>query len=45
MAETYFNCGNSRLAEAGRDWANKHGDSIMSGLSSCKVRWGEFSPK
>ncbi|MCX7766752.1 MAG: hypothetical protein N2246_08645, partial [Candidatus Sumerlaeia bacterium] len=40
MAETYLNCGHSRLEEAGEIWARRHGYFIMFGSGSCAALWG-----
>ncbi len=42
MAETYLNSGSSRLSEAGKDWADKHGYRIFRGSGAHEVSWGSF---
>jgi HEAT repeat protein len=42
IAETYLNCGSSRLGEAARSWARTHGYSISSGSGSGMATWGRW---
>jgi hypothetical protein len=42
-AESFLNCGNSKLSEAATAWAKKHGYSVMhinSALGYYNVHWG-----
>ncbi|MBM3240142.1 hypothetical protein FJZ31_27980 [Candidatus Poribacteria bacterium] len=39
MAEDFFNCGNSKLAEAARRWAERHGYSIPSESKREAIPW------
>lgn len=42
MAEDFLNSGSSELYEGGKQWANNHGYSIMSGMGSHRASWGNF---
>ena len=42
MAEDFLNSGSSELYEGGKQWANNHGCSIMSGMGSHRASWGNF---
>jgi HEAT repeat protein len=39
MAEAFLNCGNPKLENGGREWAQRHGYQIKSGPANA-VRWG-----
>jgi len=41
MADAFLNCGNARLADAGRAWAKKHGYEIWSvPPGPISLKWG-----
>lgn len=42
MAEDYLNCGSTALFEGAKDWANRHGYNISTGMGSHRVGWGRF---
>jgi len=42
MAEMYLNCGNTRLADAARSAASKHGYQFSSDPPANKVAWGSW---
>ncbi|MGD0078568.1 MAG: HEAT repeat domain-containing protein [Sedimentisphaerales bacterium] len=42
MAEVYLNCGNSRLSQASRKWAEKHGYQISTGSGKHDASWGSW---
>jgi|WetSurMetagenome_2_1015567.scaffolds.fasta_scaffold05965_4 hypothetical protein len=41
LAEDYLNCGNQKLYDTGRTWAEEHGYSISSGYGSNRATWGD----
>lgn len=43
MAETFMNCGNKQLSDAGELWLHGHGYGIYKGPGANKARWGRFT--
>jgi len=42
MAEDFLNSGSQKLHDGGKQWAERHGYTIHTGLGSHRVTWGEF---
>lgn len=40
MAEDYLNCGNKKLEDAARQWAEEHGYEVVTGRGLPRVVWG-----